>query len=91
MVVRYVTLMRFEDVDQAEYWREMLENEGIVTRVFDERIGGSEAEEVEPSELPGLGGWVKLQVKDEDAQAAGQLLQEGFDEAMGESNNPQVR
>jgi len=91
MSYRYVTLMRFEDADQAEYWREMLENEGIVTRIVDERIGEPEEEEEAVSELPSLGGWVKLQVRDEDAPTAGKLLQEGFDEAMGESSNPQVR
>jgi hypothetical protein len=82
--------MRFEDADQAEMWREALENEGIIARVVDERVGGEEEEEEETSDLPRLGGWVKLQVRDEDAVMAGKYLEEGFDEVMGESSNPQV-
>lgn len=82
MQERYVTLMRFRDIDQALYHQELLENEGIPVLIVDERPDDEPAPEL----LPDAGGPVLLQVPETEAARAGQILEEGFDERMGDDN-----
>lgn len=81
-----VTLMRFENPSQARFHAERLEADGITTFVENERVG----EPPEPHTLPVGGGPVLLQVPESEAKRAGEVLQEGFDSDMGESQNPSV-
>jgi hypothetical protein len=85
MPERLVTLMRFERRSQAEYMVERLVNAGIEPTVQDERSG----EPPTPDTLPLGGGPVLLQVPESRAKEAGEILQEGFDEDMGDIN-PQI-
>jgi hypothetical protein len=79
---RYVTLMRFRDLAQAEFHRELLENEGIDVVIVDDRPD----DQATPELLPDAGGPVLLQVPETEAERAGQILEEGFDERMGDDN-----
>ena len=66
------TIERFEDMDQAIYHREMLENAGILVALTEDDVPGPESSEV----LPGASGNVCLQVPDEQALDAASVLEE---------------
>jgi hypothetical protein len=79
MQTEWTTLERFEDVDQALYHREALENAGITVRVFDDNETG-------PPPLPpapAAYGGVLLQVPAEEAQRAATVLEEEASRLMG--------
>jgi hypothetical protein len=87
MEERFVSLMSFDHEHQAQYYRERLENAGITVRLSNE----STSEIVTSREaLPKLGGPVQLQVREQDAKRAGDLLSESFDDQM-EGENPAVK
>lgn len=88
MAERLVTLMRFPHMEQAEFHREMLENEGIEVVIADERrrYDGPTLPDGPPEDEGG----VLLQVAESDVIRAGEILEEGFDEYMGD-DNPSVR
>lgn len=88
MQERMVTLMRYQDIDQAMYHQEMLENAGISTTIVDNsKTDEFDAiptlvDDLEQAALPALGGPVQLQVPESQAKMAGEVLAEGYDEAM---------
>ncbi len=82
---RLVTITRFETFEQAEYYVDRLENEGIVVTVVDESTREQHLTDI----LPGMGGPVLLQVGESDAAQAGQILAEELDEFLGD--NPVLR
>ena len=82
---RLMTITRFETFDQAEYYVDRLEHEGIAVRVVDE---STQAEYVRDA-LPGMAGPVLVQVPETDAAQAGQILEEELDEFLGD--NPALR
>lgn len=72
---RLVTLLRYEDPDQASYYQERLEAEGIRVVVTDAR-----REEGEPDQaLPSTGGDVLLQVPETQAKEAADIIEQAVD------------
>jgi hypothetical protein len=68
-----VTLLWFDKFEQAEYYREQLEDAGINSAVVDDREDSDELEDEFPQQITGL---VRLMVTERDAEAAGQVLEE---------------
>jgi hypothetical protein len=87
MPERMVTLLWFDKFEQAEYYREQLEDAGINSAVVDDREDSDELEDEFPQQITGL---VRLMVTERDAEAAGQVLEERIDEMMGESGSPSI-
>jgi len=86
MEERFVSLMSFDHEDQAQYYRERLENAGFTVQLANE----STSDIVTSREaLPKLGGPIQLQVREEVAKRAGDLLAESFDNHM-DGGNPAV-
>lgn len=88
MAERMVTLLWFDSFEQAEYYREQLEDGGIECAVIDDREESDELETEFPAQVTGL---VRLVVAERDAEAAGQVLEERIDEMMGESGSPSIQ
>ncbi|MFO7976369.1 MAG: DUF2007 domain-containing protein [Candidatus Hydrogenedentota bacterium] len=86
MEERYVNLMSFDHEHQAQYYRERLENAGIAAHLANvstrDTVTSREA-------LPKLGGPIQLQVREEDAKRAGELLAESFDDRL-DGENPAI-
>jgi len=87
MPERTVTLLWFDDFEQAEYYKEQLEEAGIDAAVIDDREDSDELETEFPAQITGL---VRLVVAEQDAVEAGQVLEEKIDELMGESGSPSI-
>ncbi len=87
MPERMVTLLWFDSFEQAEYYKEQLEDAGILAAVVDDREDSDELETEFPQQITGL---VRLMVAEHDAVAAGQVLEERIDEMMGESGSPSI-
>lgn len=78
MSERLVTLLRYEDPDQALYFQERLESEGIRVVITDERLGEGEPDQA----LPGSGGNVLLQVPETQAKEAADILEQAVDNEL---------
>lgn len=87
MAQRMVTLLWFDDFQQAEYYKEQLDDAGIVAAIVDDREESDELEDEFPAQITGL---VRLVVSENDAAAAGQVLEEKIDELMGEGGSPSI-
>ena len=87
MAERMVTLLWFDRFEQAEFYKEQLEDAGIVAAVIDDTEESDEIEDEFPAQITGL---VRLVVAESDAVEAGQVLEEKMDEMMGESGSPSI-
>jgi len=87
MPERMVTLLWFDSFEQAEYYKEQLEDAGIDAAVVDDREDSDELETEFPTQITGL---VRLMVAERDAMQAGQVLEEKIDKLMGESGSPSI-
>lgn len=85
MIERLVTITRFETFEQAEFFVDRLESEGIPVTVVDESMQDVPRE----GALPGMGGPVLIQVAESDAAQAGQILEEELDEYL--NDKPSLR
>ncbi|MCC6145164.1 MAG: hypothetical protein IT368_15260 [Candidatus Hydrogenedentes bacterium] len=74
MAERMVTLLRYQDPDQAIFYTELLENAGIPVEIVDQREM-DEDEVPEAPALPGEGGRVLLQVPESRAEERGKSSQ----------------
>lgn len=75
---RLVTLLRYEDPDQAIMFQERLEAEGIRVVVTDEGRDEGEPDQA----LPGSGGGVLLQVPETQAKEAADILEQAVDQQL---------
>jgi len=87
MPERMVTLLWFDSFEQAEYYKEQLEDAGIDAAVVDDREDSDELETEFPAQITGL---VRLMVTERNAMQAGQVLEEKIDKLMGESGSPSI-
>jgi len=87
MPERMVTLLWFDSFEQAEYYKEQLEDAGIDAAVVDDREDSDELETEFPAQITGL---VRLMVAERNAMQAGQVLEEKIDKLMGESGSPSI-
>ena len=87
MPERMVTLLWFDSFEQAEYYKEQLEDAGIEAAVIDDREDSDELETEFPQQITGL---VRLLVAERDAMQAGQVLEEKIDKLMGENGSPSI-
>jgi hypothetical protein len=82
----FVTLMRYNSPSEARFHQELLDNAGIQSVVTD--ASGEAPSEAEPLTLSEDAGPVSLMVPEEWAKRAGEVLEEGMDDNMGD--NPAI-